>query len=184
MEALHDPLQIAVFGIGILSSDDDPLAALAYAVGEEIARAGALLVCGGRGGVMDAACRGARSRGGTTLGILPGTGAADSSPNEHLSVRVFTGTGQARNLAVALSAHAAVAIGGGWGTLSEIALALKHGVPVVTLAGRRPERPDGVPEPRLHAADDAPTAVRMALELGRGERRLGAVRRPSGRRRL
>lgn len=164
-------LQIAVFGEGDLAGDPrgERLADLAYGVGRGLGRAGAVLVCGGRGGVMEAACRGARDAGGETLGILPGDRRAGPAPNPHLTHEVYAGVGQGRNLAVALSGRAAIAVGGSWGTLSEIALALRHGVPVVTLASWAPERPDGWPEPGLHRAQDADGAVRLALDLATAE---------------
>jgi uncharacterized protein (TIGR00725 family) len=90
-----------------------------------------VLVCGGLGGVMEAACRGARSEGGTAVGILPGLdrGAA----NQHVSVAVATGLGEARNALVVRAADALIAVGGAYGTLAEIALALKGGKAVVGL---------------------------------------------------
>jgi hypothetical protein len=103
----------------------------AEAVGREIARRGATLVCGGRGGVMEAACRGAREEGGHTIGIMPGRGHEDSSPNAHVEFTVFTGMGFARNIMVVLSGDAVIAIDGSYGTLSEISYALIHDTPVV-----------------------------------------------------
>jgi uncharacterized protein (TIGR00725 family) len=103
----------------------------AEAVGREIAKRGATLVCGGRGGVMEAACRGARAEGGHTIGIMPGRGREDSPPNEYVEFPVFTGMGFARNVMVVLSADAIIAIDGSYGTLSEISYALIHQVPVV-----------------------------------------------------
>ena len=153
------PGQIAVFGAG---SCDERLRELAYEVGERLARAGATLVCGGRGGVMEAASCGARDVGG-----LPGRDADDSPPNEAVGVALFTGLGQARNLVVALSGAAAIAVGGSWGTLSEIALALKHGIPVVSLESWLPQRPDGRDEPLLHVASTAEKAVARAVELAK-----------------
>jgi uncharacterized protein (TIGR00725 family) len=100
-------------------------------VGALVARRGAVLVCGGLGGVMEAACRGARQEDGTTVGILPGLdrGAA----NAFVDVALATGLGEARNALVVRSADALIAIGGAYGTLSEIALALKGGKRVVGL---------------------------------------------------
>ena len=100
-------------------------------VGRELARAGALLVCGGLGGAMEAACRGAKAEGGTTLGILPG--ADRDAANPYVDVAVPTGRGEARNALVVRSADALIAVSGGYGTLSEIALALKAGKRVVGL---------------------------------------------------
>ncbi len=103
----------------------------AETVGREIARRGATLACGGRGGVMEAACRGAREAGGHTIGILPGRGHEDSPPNPHVEFPVFTGMGFARNVMVVLSGDAVIAIDGSYGTLSEISYALIHETPVV-----------------------------------------------------
>jgi uncharacterized protein (TIGR00725 family) len=110
---------------------DAQTAAVAEKVGREIARRGAVLICGGRGGVMEAACRGARSAGGTTVGILPGTDRGQA--NAYVDVPIVTGLGEARNVLVVRSADAVIAVSGGYGTLSEIALALKMGRPVVGL---------------------------------------------------
>ena len=100
-------------------------------VGRRIAAAGATLVCGGLTGVMEAASRGAAGAGGSVIGIVPTTDSVDA--NQHVTHAVATGIGEARNLAVAASADAVIAIGGEWGTLSEIALARKLGRPVVAL---------------------------------------------------
>ncbi len=90
-----------------------------------------VLICGGLGGVMEAACRGARESGGTTVGILPGTDR--SAANPYVDIAIPTGLGEARNAIVARSADALIAIGGAYGTLSEIAFALKAGKRVVGL---------------------------------------------------
>lgn len=104
---------------------------IAEAVGREIAKRGATLVCGGRGGVMEAACKGARAEGGHTVGIMPGRGHEDSPPNQYVEYPVFTGMGFARNVMVVLSGDAIIAIDGSYGTLSEISYALIHQVPVI-----------------------------------------------------
>lgn len=101
---------------------------VAEEVGAGLAAAGAVLVCGGLGGVMEAACRGARSRLGTTVGLLPGLDREEA--NGWVSLAIPTGLGEARNALVVRAAGALIAIGGGWGTLSEIALALRLGRPV------------------------------------------------------
>jgi uncharacterized protein (TIGR00725 family) len=133
--------------------------------GAAIAEDGAGLVCGGLGGVMEAACRGARSRGGLTVGLLPGLDRTEA--NGWVVVAIPTGLGEARNALVVRAADAVVAIGGGWGTLSEIALALKSGVPVVGLATWEPslagESAEGVV-----AATDPRVAVAEALRLAAG----------------
>jgi uncharacterized protein (TIGR00725 family) len=104
---------------------------LAEAVGRELAVRGAVVVCGGLGGVMEAACRGAKEAGGLTVGILPGTDRAAANP--FVDVGIPTGLGEARNALVVRAADAVIAVGGGYGTLSEIALALKAGKRVAGL---------------------------------------------------
>lgn len=113
-------MQIAVIGTARCSGEEEEAAVL---VGRVIAEGGAVLLCGGEGGVMEAACRGAAGCGGTVVGILPDTG--DGNP--YLSVRVRTGLGHARNVVLVQSADAVVAVGGSYGTLSEIAIAAKTG---------------------------------------------------------
>jgi len=105
--------------------------AAAEEVGRLLAEAGAIVVTGGRGGVMEAASKGAREAGGTTLGILPGPDRREA--NEWVTVAVPTGMGEARNALVVRAADAVVAVGGAWGTLSEIAFARKTGKPVAAL---------------------------------------------------
>jgi uncharacterized protein (TIGR00725 family) len=106
---------------------------LAEEVGRELGRRGVTLACGGRGGVMEAACRGARAEGSHTIGILPGRNAAETPPNEYVEFPIYTGIGYARNAVVVLSGEAAIAISGSYGTLSEIAYALINSVPLVGL---------------------------------------------------
>jgi uncharacterized protein (TIGR00725 family) len=103
----------------------------AEAVGRGIAYAGAVLVCGGRTGVMEAASKGASEAGGTVVAVLPGVSPADANP--YVNYAVATGIGQARNLAVVASGEAVIAVGGEWGTLSEIAYARKLGRSVVAI---------------------------------------------------
>jgi len=102
-------------------------------VGRELGRRGITLACGGRGGVMEAACRGARAEGGHTIGILPGRNAAETPPNAYVEFPIFTGIGYARNAVVVLSGQAVIAISGSYGTLSEIAYALINEIPLVGL---------------------------------------------------
>ena len=116
-------MQIGVTGAAECSRD---LEAVAEETGRLIAESRAILVCGGRGGVMEAACRGARKTGGTTVGILPDK----SGGNPHLEIVIKTNLGIARNALVTGSSDAVIAIGGAYGTLSEIAMALKEGIPV------------------------------------------------------
>lgn len=119
--------------VGVIGAGDcdAALAALAEAVGRRIAEAGAVLVCGGAGGVMEATCRGAKTAGGLTVGILPGKDRAEA--NEYVDVAVATGINEARNLAIIRTADVLVAVGGSYGTLSEIGFALKAGKRVVGL---------------------------------------------------
>jgi uncharacterized protein (TIGR00725 family) len=112
-----------------------------------------VVVCGGLGGVMEAACRGAREAGGLTVGILPGLDR--SAANPYVEVALPTGLGEGRNLLVVRAADALIAVGGGYGTLSEIALALKAGKPVVGLGSWEIEG--------VQAVADAEAAVAAAL---------------------
>ncbi|MBN1835408.1 MAG: TIGR00725 family protein [Spirochaetales bacterium] len=107
------------------------IAALAFEVGRRIAEAGWVLVCGGMGGVMEEACRGAHAGGGLTLGILPGSRREQGNP--FLSIAIPSGLGEARNALVVKASEALIAVSGGYGTLSEIALANAAGIPVVGL---------------------------------------------------
>jgi uncharacterized protein (TIGR00725 family) len=130
--------------------------------GAAVAEAGCGLVCGGLGGVMEAACRGARSRGGLTVGLLPGLDRDEA--NGWVIAALPTGLGEGRNVLVVRAADAVVAIGGGWGTLSEIALAMKAGVPVVGVGTWQPEL-GGTPVAGVVAVDDPRAAVAEALRL-------------------
>lgn len=121
---------VAVVGPGD-APEEGEVARDAEAVGRALAEAGAIVVCGGLGGVMAAACRGAAAGAGTSVGLLPG--ADRSAANPWVTVALPTALGEARNLCVVAGADAVVAVGGGYGTLSEIALALRAGTPVVGL---------------------------------------------------
>lgn len=120
--------QISVIGAG---ESEDAVLRDAEEVGRRIAEAGATLVCGGRTGVMEAASKGASEAGGTVIGVLPTLATDDANP--YVSHPIATGVGEARNLAVVASGDAVIAVGGEWGTLSEIAYARKIGRPVVSL---------------------------------------------------
>jgi hypothetical protein len=151
--------------IGTASSNDASIIELAFKVGCEIARRGAVLLCGGLGGVMEAACRGAKKEGGITIGILPGYSASEANP--FVDHRIVTGLGEARNLIIVLSSSALVACGGGAGTLSEIAFALKHGKP---LAGLRTwQLKDGSGKeaffPQFESAQEAVAYLFKCLEV-------------------
>lgn len=119
--------------IGVIgaSRPDRAAARHAYMVGTLIAGRGAVLICGGLGGVMEAAARGARQAGGLTIGVLPGDSALAANP--YIDVPIVTGMGYARNILIVRSAQAVIAIGGSYGTLSEIAHALNCRVPLVGL---------------------------------------------------
>jgi uncharacterized protein (TIGR00725 family) len=148
---------VAVCGPSLATEEE---ASLAEEVGRRLAEAGAVVVCGGLGGVMDAAARGARQAGGMAVGILPGESRAGASG--HLTVAVPSGMGEARNALVVRAADAVIAIAGEFGTLSEIALALKMGKPVVGLGTWDLSRP-GTPDP-VARADTPEQAVALALD--------------------
>jgi hypothetical protein len=122
----NPPPYIGVIGASAASPEQYEAA---RGVGEEIAANGAVLVCGGRGGVMEAACRGAAEHGGLSVGLLPGIDREEG--NDYLTVALPTGIGELRNGLIVRAADAVIAVGGAYGTLSEIALALAQGVPVV-----------------------------------------------------
>ncbi|MBW6434529.1 LOG family protein [Actinoplanes hulinensis] len=135
-------------------------------VGELLAGAGAVVLCGGGAGVMAAVAAGARSRGGLVVGVWSGDGRAGASPD--LSATVVTGMGQARNAILVRSADALISVGGSWGTLSEIAHGMRRGdLPVVALGGWRIHAADGTPVPGIHYADTPEAAVEHALGRGR-----------------
>jgi len=163
---MENPIQIAVVGG---AECNEYTSRLARETGEAIARAGAVLLCGGRGGVMRAAAEGASSLGGLTVGILPGSDLRSSDPNPYMKLHIHTGMGQARNLILVLSAGAVIGIDGGWGTLSEIAHAIRYRIPVVLLDSWDLTRPDGKPEPLLRHATSADEAVSMALDAARAQ---------------
>jgi uncharacterized protein (TIGR00725 family) len=127
---------ISVIGAGECTDEE---AATAETVGRELARRGAVLVCGGKGGVMEAACKGAKSAGGLTIGILPDLDRAQANP--YVDIPIVTGLGSARNSIVVLSGQAVIAIGGAYGTLSEIAFAGLYSRVVVGLGTWKAQLP-------------------------------------------
>ena len=135
-------------------------AKLAEEVGRQLARRGAILVCGGLSGVMEAACRGASSEGGITVGILPGDNRQAANP--YVQIPIVTSIGYARNIAVVKSAQAVIAIGGSYGTLSEIAHALQSDIPVIGL-NTWSLSINGQPDNSIILAQDAVEAVDKAL---------------------
>jgi len=150
---------VAVVGASRASDDERATAEL---VGRLLAEREIVIVCGGLGGVMEAACRGARSAGGTTVGILPGDDRTDA--NEFVDVAVATGMGEGRNALVVRTADAVIAVGGEFGTLSEIALALRAGKPVVGI-GTWELAKGGVAVGDVVRTDDAATAVDVVLAV-------------------
>ncbi len=138
----------------------------AFEVGRQVARRGAILVCGGLGGVMEAACRGAKAEGGLTVGILPTTETA--AANRYVTVPVATGMGIARNAIIVRTADVLIAVDGSYGTLSEIAMALNLGKTVVQLGSwRLPQA--GEVDPELYVTAESPEdAVEKAVSAVRG----------------
>jgi uncharacterized protein (TIGR00725 family) len=136
---------------------------LAQEVGRLIARAGATLVCGGLKGVMVAAAKGARSAGGTTIGILPGSKREEANP--YIDIPIVTGLGYARNKIVVKTGQVVIAIGGRYGTLSEIGFALGYGIPVVGLNTWDLIRGNGKVDQGIVYARTAQEAVKTAFKL-------------------
>jgi uncharacterized protein (TIGR00725 family) len=162
---MNKPKIIAVIGGGQCTKKE---ARLAEEVGRELARRGAVLVCGGLGGVMEAACRGAGAEGGTTIGILPGEDSLSANP--HVQIPIATGLGYARNIAVVRSARAVIAVGGSYGTLSEIGYALQGGTPVIgleTWALSRNGRNDNSIIPAKSPAEAVDRALDLASKKGK-----------------
>ena len=148
---------IAVIGGNQCSKEE---AKLAEGVGRELARRGAILVCGGLGGIMEAACKGASLEGGVTIGILPGDNCQAANP--YVQIPIATGMGYARNIAVVKSAQAVIAIGGNYGTLSELGHALQSGIPIIGLNTWSLSR-NGQPDNSIIPAQNPIEAVNKAL---------------------
>jgi uncharacterized protein (TIGR00725 family) len=156
---------VAVIGPGSDASEEHR--ALAYWIGTLLASRDIVVVNGGLDGVMEAAARGVREAGGIVIGLLPGDDRADANPE--LTVAIPTGLGQARNALVVACADAVVAVGGSWGTISEIALARRAGKPVVCLRGWQLADAGGVPIP-LEVASSPEEAVEfVAAHLTDGQ---------------
>lgn len=164
-EPADRPLRIGVIGSG--EAEGEVLVA-ARAVGRALARAEALLVCGGLGGVMAAAAEGAAEEGAPVLGILPGDDPEDAA--DGVSIPVPTGLGEARNALVVKASEAVIAVAGGWGTMSEAAFCMKMGVPLVGVLDNLPDEFD------VDRFRDPAAAVARAFELAQGRRRKGAGR--------
>ena len=150
---------IAVIGGSECSPQE---AKLAEEIGRELAKQGAILVCGGLGGIMEAACKGASSQGGVTIGILPGGNGKAANP--YVQIPIVTNLGEARNVVVVKSAQAVIAIGGGYGTLSEIGHALRNGIPVIGLKTWSLSR-KGQLDSSIIPAQNPAEAVSKALNL-------------------
>jgi uncharacterized protein (TIGR00725 family) len=155
---MAQPVYIAVIGGSEISNE---LVALARRVGGEVARKGAVLLCGGLGGVMAAAAQGAQEAGGVSLGILPDGDRSRANP--YLTYTIVTNLGHARNMLIAHSADAMIAVDGSYGTVSEAAIALKLGKPVIALQV-------SWDLPGLQRAASAAEAVALAWRQGSGAR--------------
>lgn len=154
------PHRVAVIGPG---SCNERQARQAETIGRRLAEAGVVVLCGGLAGVMDAVARGATAGGGISVGFLPH--AVASVASEAVTLPLATGLGEARNVLVVGTAEVVIAIGGGVGTLSEMALAWKSGKPVVTLDSWRVQPPEGTPTPETFPVSSAEEAVTVALGL-------------------
>jgi hypothetical protein len=147
--------------IGVIGGEDPApkILELAREVGKIIAKRGHLLVCGGLGGVMEAACAGAKEEGGKTVGILPGVTCSDA--NCWIDIPIVTGMGYARNVIVVLTSEVLIAVGGRYGTLSEIAYAFQFGIPVIGLSTWRIE---GVSIRHTNSPDEAVSLAESAIQ--------------------
>jgi len=150
--------------IGVIGGSEvtPPVAKLAEEAGREIARRGAVLVCGGLGGVMEAACKGASEEGGLTIGILPGDSRWAANP--YVQIPIVTCLGYARNVIVVKSSQAVIAIDGSYGTLAEIGHALQSGIPVIGLRTWSISM-DGKADNKIIVAKSPKEAVEKAFSL-------------------
>lgn len=146
-------MRIGVIGAAQCSSKT---AEMSRQVGRCIAEKGAILICGGMGGVMKAAAQGAKELGGLTTGILPGTSEEEANP--YIDIPIVTGLGHARNVLIVQTSHAVIAVKGGYGTLSEIAISLKSHIPIVGLNSWNIDA-------RVHPASNPEEAVEKAFSL-------------------
>lgn len=150
--------------IGVIGSSkaDPDVLRLAEEVGEAIAKCGAAVVCGGLSGVMEAVCRGARRCGGLTIGIIPSDQKSDA--NQYVQIPIVTGMGVGRNVMLVKTADVLIAVGGEFGTLSEIAHALNLGKTVIGLRTWKLEKAHTRPIPNLVEVEDPKKAVDLALK--------------------
>jgi uncharacterized protein (TIGR00725 family) len=156
------PMVFKIIGVIGANRPDRATYQLAEEVGREIAKSGAALVCGGLGGVMEAVCKGARDGDGLTIGIIPSDFRDDA--NRYVQIPIVTGMGIGRNVMLVKTADAVIAVGGGFGTLSEIAHALNIGKTVVGLGTWNLESAFDKPIPNMLKAETPRQAVQMALE--------------------
>ena len=150
---------IAVIGTRQPSPEESKLA---EEVGRELAKNGAIMICGGLGGVMEDACRGACAEGGLTIGVIPGDDRKSANP--YVQIPIVTGIGYARNVIIVKSAQAIIAVGGGYGTLTEIGYALDSKKPVIGLKTWKFSRNNQI-DKSIIRAHNAKEAVSKALKL-------------------
>lgn len=164
---MKDKIFISVIGASKCSAKE---ARLAEEVGRELAKRGAVVICGGLTGVMEAVCRGAKSEGGLTVGILPGNSRNDANP--YVDIPILTGMGYTRNPVVVRTGQAAIAVGGKYGTLSEIAYALQEKIPVIGLGtwvlatGKSKDESIIIANNAADAVDKALKSIRQGGENG------------------
>ncbi len=171
MNSADKKIFIAVVGESQTSS---VIAKLAEEVGREIGKAGAVLVCGGLKGVMEYACKGAKSVDGTTIGVLPGSKREEANP--WIDYPIVTGIGYARNKLVVKTGHVVIAVGGSYGTLSEIAFALGYKIPVVGLKTWQFIHHSGQLDKEVHYVSTPKEAVEIAIKLAHETRQLELTR--------
>jgi len=152
-------IKISVIGGSKVDTD---IYQLAYRVGREIARKGAVLICGGLTGTMEAACKGAKKEGGLTVGIIPTQDENDA--NKYVDIIIPTGMGYARNVPIVLSAHAVIAIDGSYGTLSEIGYSLTYEKPIIGLKTWDAQPYYSENTPFIIRAETAEEAVKIAIK--------------------
>ena len=158
------PIQVSVCGPRSCTPEDE---ANAYRIGQLLAERGVTVICGGGIGVMAAVAKGVRERGGLVIGVRPGADKTTASPD--LSAVIVTNMGEARNAIIAWSADALIAVGGSWGTLSEVALAKRRGnIPVISIGGWRMVSNTGEPVPGIEEVSTPDDAVDTALRLATG----------------
>lgn len=166
-DCLCPSTSMRIVGVIGASQADESLCEVAEEVGKELASRGAAVVCGGLTGVMEAACRGARSRDGVTIGVIPSEDRNDA--NEFVQIPIVTGIGMARNSIIVKTAEALIAVGGSYGTLSEIAYALSMGKTVVAIRSWRLERAADEPIDGLIHVDSPKEAVDIVMESIKGK---------------